>query len=220
MKTLKNRALLGAFATAASAALVVIGAAMPAQAATTNSSDLATIAAGQTSTGTLVDHTCLSAGKAASDCTYTTGVSLGTPGSVTRAQVLADAGLSASQKSEILATASPNGTLAVSSNHWSQFVTGAVYTQTQNGTFYYNGSRVWVTQTYSGYTGSHACFTNYVVPPWGISNIAKSDSGSTTARNLYCGWNVDQAGIFTSSFSMTATVHTNGTISGAGATVG
>lgn len=52
------------------------------------------------------------------------------------------------------------------------------------------------------------------------ASAALVDSGSTTARNLYCGWNVDQAGIFTSSFSMTATVHTNGTISGAGATVG
>ncbi|WP_349865478.1 hypothetical protein [Leifsonia sp. WHRI 6310E] len=220
MKSLKNRALLAAFATAASAALFVVGAAMPAQAATTNSSGLATIAAGQSSTGTVVDPGCLSAGKSSSDCTYETGVSLGTPQSSTRAQVLADPGLSAAQKSEILATASPSGALAVSSNHWSQFVTGAAYTQTQNGTFYYNGSRVWVTQSYSGYTGSHTCFTNYVVVGWTISNVSKSDSGSTTSRNLYCGWNVNQPAWITTSWSMTATVHTNGTISGAGATVG
>lgn len=67
---------------------------------------------------------------------------------------------------------------------------------------------------------SHACFTNYVVAGWTISNVSKSDSGSTTARNLYCGWNVNQPAWITTSWSMTATVHTNGTISGAGATVG
>lgn len=43
MKSLKSRALLGAFATAASAALVVVGAAMPAQAAISVDADSASV---------------------------------------------------------------------------------------------------------------------------------------------------------------------------------
>ncbi|AGW41432.1 low-affinity phosphate transporter lipoprotein transmembrane [Leifsonia xyli subsp. cynodontis DSM 46306] len=217
---LRTRSLLGAIAAAASAVLFVVGAAMPAQAAATDTAGLATISAGQSSTNSIVDPNCVAAGKALADCTFKTGVSLGTPQTSTRAQVLADPGLSAAQKSEILATASPTAARAVSSNHWSQFVTGVAYTQTQKGTFYYNGSRVWVTQRYSGYNGSQTCFTNYVVTGWTISNVSKNDTGSTTSRNLYCGWNVNQPAWITTSWSMTATVHTNGTISGAGATVG
>lgn len=143
---------------------------------------------------------------------------LGMPSTVTAAQISEDEGLSAMAKSELLAAAAAN---PIKSNHWSQFTTGGAYTQTQNGTFYYNGLRVWVTQPYSGYTGSHSCFTNYVVWPWAISNVSKSESGSTTTRNLKCGWNVKQPKILLTTYAeMTANLHSNGTISGFGGTVG
>ena len=148
---------------------------------------------------------------------YVTSASLDEPHLVSAMEVTGDAGLSKSQKSAILGAMAA---AAVYSNHWSQFTTGGAYTQTQNGTFYYNGSRVWVTQSYSGYVGSQACFTNYVVAGWGISNISKSDTGGTSSRSLYCGWNVTQPVLITTYASMTATVNASGSISGFGATVG
>lgn len=136
---------------------------------------------------------------------------------VSASDIQSDKSLSAAQKQELL-SAQQNATIR--SAHWSQATTGVVYTQTQNGTAYWNGSRVWVTQTYQGRNGSHACFTNYVVPPWSIKNIDKSDSGSTTQRTLRCGWNVMQAGILETSWSMTAKIDRNGKISGGGASIG
>jgi len=146
-----------------------------------------------------------------------TVLSLGEPVAVTAEDVARDSGLSPRAKAELTAAAAYAG---VSSNHWSQFVTGAAYTQTQNGTFYYNGSRVWVSESYAGYRGSHTCLTNYVVWPWSISNIAKSEWGGTGSRSMNCTWNVGQPGYLTTSWGMTATVYSNGTISGAGATRG
>lgn len=221
MNALKSQRRLAASAAAVAALALTLVGGLPAHA--DEPAALDRISSGESTSTSYTDPGCVDAlptGADSSVCDITTTLSLGEPSAVTVADVLADDGLSASAKSEILATADARGVLAVSSNHWSQFVTGAVYTNTQNGTFYYNGSRAWVTGTYLGYTGSHACFTNYVVPPWGISNIAKSDSGGTSFRNLYCGWNVDQAGLFTTSWSMTATVYSDGTISGGGATVG
>lgn len=122
-------------------------------------------------------------------------------------------GLTPTQRREIL-EAAPRAT--VRSAHWSQFVTGAAYTNTQDGTFYWDGSRVWVTQSYSGYRGTHRCFTNYVLAGWQVTNISKSDTGSTTSRSLYCGWNVVQPMWITTSWSMTATVNRNGGVTGVG----
>ncbi|UAJ80891.1 hypothetical protein IT072_07760 [Leifsonia sp. ZF2019] len=146
-----------------------------------------------------------------------TVLSLGEPVIVTAEDIAHDSGLSLLAKAELTAAAAYAG---VSSNHWSQFVTGAAYTQTQNGTFYYNGSRVWVSESYAGYRGSHACFTNYVVWPWSISNVAKSEWGGTSSRSMNCTWNVGQPGYLTTSWGMTATVYSNGTISGSGASRG
>ncbi len=147
-----------------------------------------------------------------------TTLSLGQPDVVSTRDITDDESLSAKQKSELL-QASTRGT--VRSNHWSQFVTGIAYTNTQDGTFYYDGSRVWVTQTYAGKKGSHRCFSNYVISPYAITNISKSDSGSTTSRSLKCSWNVKQAGLpIVTSWSMTAVVSKAGGISGGGSSVG
>lgn len=109
---------------------------------------------------------------------------------------------------------------AITAKHWSQFTTGAAYTRTHNGTFYYDGSRVWVTTQTSGYTGSHQCFTNYSVG-FNLTGTACNENGSTSARNLYSAWDVNPNGTpVVYNVSMTATVKANGTITGYGATVG
>lgn len=215
-----KRGLLGSIAAAGGASLIALGAIAPAYADVQSPNPLGTIGAGESTTRSFIDESCLSGGGEADQCSYTTGVSLGTPTTVTKADVVADEGLTDTQKAEILASAADKGRFAISSNRWSQFTTGVAYTQTQNGVFYYDGSRVWVTQNISGRQGSHTCFTNYVITGWGISNINKSDTGSSAARTLYCGWNVNQPAWVTTSWSMTATVRPNGTISGAGATIG
>lgn len=140
---------------------------------------------------------------------------LGEPTLVTAADVQADARLTQDQKVELTAELARR---AIYSNHYSQFTTGGAYTVTQNGTFYYNGTRVWVTVTYSGYTGSHSCFINYAVGVT-ISNIVCSESGTTSRRDMYMGWTVTIGGI-QYGYSMTAKLYPDGTISGFGATVG
>jgi len=195
--------LWGTAATAGTAALLLAGMAAPASAAEAPSPGV--LSAGETQTVT-------------DDASgLTTTIELGTPESTTAAAIKGDAGLSATAKSEILAA---DAVAAVSSNHWSQFTTGGAYTNTQNGTFYYDGSRVWVSETVQGTTGSHTCFSNYVAPGWTISNITTAESGSAAQRNLSCNWNVLQPVGVTTSASMTANLSANGTISGFGATVG
>lgn len=131
------------------------------------------------------------------------------------ADIQNDRTLSRNERAELL-LAAPFAT--VRSARWSQFTTGAAYTQTQNGKFYWNGSRVWVTQSYSGYRGEQRCFTNYAITGWAIHGTSISDTGGSSARNLYCGWNVTQPAWFTHYVSMTATVYSNGSISGFGST--
>ncbi len=211
---LKNQ--IARYAMGVAVAALAISSGLPAQAAN-DSFSTERIGAGQSSNSTVVAQDCIDAGLSEQDCTYTVGVELGSAKSVTASEVMADSGLTTLQKVEILDSMR---SASVSSNHWSQFTTGGTYTNTQNGTFYYNGSRVWVTQTYLGYTGSHQCFNNYAIPPSGISNISKSDTGSTSVRDMYCGWNVTNWGVISYFYSMTAQLYPNGTISGFGGTVG
>lgn len=177
---------------------------------------------GSSSTRTYVVNDCVSQVKAAivagqangttvDDCQVTTGVTIGSTFVVTKSQILADSTLSSAEKSSMLAA---SATSAITGKHWSQFTTGAAYTRTQNGTFYYNGSRVWVTVTYSGYTGSHSCFTNYSVG-FNLTGGSCSESGSTTQRNLYSDWDVNPNGTpIHYNVSMTANVFSNGTGTG------
>ncbi|MDO4066327.1 hypothetical protein [Clavibacter michiganensis] len=147
----------------------------------------------------------------------TTTMTLGLPARVSVNEVEADPGLTAGQKQEIESAAAISAD-ALSSNHWSQFTNGGSYQQTQNGTFYYNGSRVWISQSYAGRQGSHLCFSNYHITP--IENITVGENGGITFRRLSCDWDVVQPIGITTHASMTATVSKDGRISGFGATVG
>lgn len=199
-----NRSLRLSMVSAAVGILLAAGIASPASAASSGVEDL--VGPGESFT------------KTDRSTGLTTGVSLGKPATVTLDEITKDASLSRRDRTELLDAASRG---AVRSNHWTQWTTGIAYTNTQDGTFYYNGSRVWVTQTYGGKRGSQRCFTNYVVSPYEISKIQKSDSGSTASRSLKCSWNVKQ-GVFpvTTSWSMTATVSKSGGISGLNASKG
>lgn len=140
---------------------------------------------------------------------------LGQPETVSVAQIKADPGLSTTAKQSLVAAAAA---ATIRSNHYSQFVTGGAYTVTQNGTFYYDGTRVWVGTSYAGKKGTHRCFLNYA---YGVSiaNTECSESGTTGRRDMYYSWNV---GVGPAAYhqAMTAKLYANGTISGFGATVG
>jgi hypothetical protein len=118
-----------------------------------------------------------------------------------------DKNLSSNQREELLAAA---GT--VKSKSYSNFISGGVYTVTQSGTFYYNGTRVWVTKAYLGYDGSQTCVANYFVPPWKVSNFEKSDTGSTTVRTVRCNFDVLQGGLFSQSRSLVAKPTKSGSV--------
>lgn len=143
-------------------------------------------------------------------CKVTTGMTIGAERTVSSAEIQADESLSASDKQSLL-TAS--ATTAISSKRYSKFATAVLYTVTHGGTFYYNGSRVWVGTTYSGYTGSHNCVINYAAGA-NITQGSCSESGSTTVRYMYDSWTVYPWGIpFSYGYSMTANLYSNGTAS-------
>jgi hypothetical protein len=92
------------------------------------------------------------------DCTLTTTSTTSAAKPVTVADILTDTTVKSKDRTELLAAAAAG---TVYSKHFSWFTTGGAYTVTHNGTFYYNGTRAWATTSYSGYRGSHYCFTNY-----------------------------------------------------------
>jgi len=126
--------------------------------------------------------------------------------------IVADPGLSPDERSELVRAAA---TSVVNSRYFNQWTTGVSYQRSQRGKAYYNGSRVWITSSYSGYTGYHICWTNYAVGVT-ISPQACSDSGTTSLRTLQNVWNVTY-GFFTYAFSQSMTVSRNGAVTGTNA---
>lgn len=158
-----------------------------------------------------------SSGASKEDCKVTTGISTGGTFTVTADQIAASPELTAAQKTQMARAAAAG---AITGQHWSQFTTGAAYTRTQNGTFYYDGTYAWVTQPQNGFVGSQQCFTSYSVG-FNLTGTSCSDSGTPTERYLYSGWDVNPNGTsIVYNVSMQATVYANGNISGFGATVG
>lgn len=167
-----------------------------------SSDSSAIVGAGQTSTVTLPDG---------SELTTT----LGLPSVVSADEIRLNESLTSVQKDELVERAAAG---AVMSNHYSQFTTGGAYTVTHNGTFFYDGERTWVTDSYRGYTGSHECFINYAGGV-SITNIGCSESGTPTERWMYMSWTVG-VGPAAYGVDMTAKLYADGNISGFGATVG
>lgn len=150
-------------------------------------------------------------------CVVSRGGTVGAPASVTTAQILADKSLTASARAELVNASAAS---TIKSRTWSQFTTGGGYTVTHGGKFYYNGTRVWATVTYSGYKGSHNCVTNYAVVV-NISQRSCNESGSTTSRAMYNSWTVAwlvEGSAVSYDVSMTATLTKSGGVSGFGTT--
>lgn len=206
-------ALLGAL-------FLVAGSAVPAQAVKSPPSDpgiddtTITLATG-THSETFVDDDCFKAlseagmPDAITQCTITVGASVSESKVVSAATIAADTSLSAAEKAELSYIAASS---TVRSKTYSNFITGLSYTVTQSGVFYYNGSRVWVTQTYLGSTGSQNCVANYAVPPWSVSGFSKSDTGSTTVRTVRCSFNVNQAGLIVTNRALVAKPTSSGSV--------
>jgi hypothetical protein len=158
---------------------------------------------------TFVDADCFKALSEAGISDASTQCTVSESKPVTAATIAADASLSTAEKAglQYIATSS-----TVRSKSYSNFITGLSYTVTQNGTFYYNGSRVWVTQTYLGRNGSQFCVANYAVPPWSVSNFSKSDTGSTTVRTVRCSFDVNQAGLIVTNRTLVAKLTSSGSV--------
>ena len=59
--------------------------------------------------------------------------------------------------------------------------------ETQSGTFYYDGSRAWVTSTYRGLTGTHRCMIDWTAG-FGVTAQNCFESGSSSERVLSQQW--------------------------------
>jgi hypothetical protein len=128
------------------------------------------------------------AGLSVADCTSTittqsSAASVVTASSLAKAQTA----MSASDYASLAAAAA---TSTVHSKTYSQTIADAYDQVEQQGRFYYNGSRVWIS-TYDGYTGTHVCIVDYSIEPLGTATISDClQSGSTTNRTLQIYWNV------------------------------
>lgn len=75
----------------------------------------------------------------------------------------------------------------VKSRGYLQQVNNLTDSETQTGTFYYDGSRVWVTSTYRGLAGSHRCTVDWSVG-YSVALQGCYESGSTSAITLAQQW--------------------------------
>jgi hypothetical protein len=75
----------------------------------------------------------------------------------------------------------------VKSRYYSQQMNHITDSETQSGTFYYDGVRAWVTSSYRGFSGSHRCMIDWAVG-FGVSPQNCYESGSTSERVLYQQW--------------------------------
>lgn len=184
MKTL-SRVLVGV----AGSTVLAFGSMLPANAAGSTLS--------QTSTTTERSQSCVEQieaipGTTATDlsfCDMTTTTELGDERPVSVADIQAESELSKSEKKSLVAAAAAG---TVRSKHYSKFVTGGAYTVTQNGTFYYDGSRAWATKPYRGYQGTQNCFVNYAVGA-SITTNSCSDSGTNARRDMWYRYTVSVA---------------------------
>lgn len=76
---------------------------------------------------------------------------------------------------------------AVKKKNYSQGFNNITDKQSQSGTFYYDGSRAWVTANYRGHQGTHNCDVNWSVG-YVVEEKACSESGTNAQRDLYVKW--------------------------------
>lgn len=149
----------------------------------------------QTQTQTHVSQDCIDAiqgaiadgeaGLSTDVCTTTTTLTVGPTETVTLATAQGlKSSMSASDYASLLAAVA---TTTVRSKPYSQTMNNVTDQERQYGTFYYNGSRAWVTVTYSGRTGTHFRKVDWAVG-YAVSLVGCTESGTTSQRNLYAHW--------------------------------
>jgi hypothetical protein len=121
----------------------------------------------------------------ASVCTTTVTLSATAPQATTVAEIAPlKSSLSASEY-QSLAVAAAAG--AVQHKSYSQQENNTTDSETQYGTFYYDGSHAWVTVTYRGAQGSHLCRLD-----WSVGYVIElkgcTEDGTTGTRNLHAHW--------------------------------
>lgn len=189
MKT-TNKLIAGTVGTAAMALMFGAIAVAPASAATTAASSVV-------SSKTTTNSECVSAVTAAqrkgdttvslASCTSTVTLSESPEESVTAADLAeAEQSLSATQFTQLKAAAAAG---SVKKKNYSQGFNNITDKQSQSGTFYYDGSRAWVTSKYRGYQGTHNCVVNWAVG-YVVEEKACSESGSNSQRDLYVRWHI------------------------------
>lgn len=175
----------------ATAALILAGAAS-ANAALPNSS---TADNGQTLERTVVNQSCLDQLRAVasrSESTISTDICTSTVVAQTSAARLVTIEDLASAKASLsesdynsLAVAVAKSTVKAKS--YSQTISQITDQERQYGTFYYDGTRAWVTTTYLGYKGTHFCVVDYAIG-FSVTKQACTDSGSLIQRDLTMVW--------------------------------
>lgn len=213
MNTLKS-AMLGStkvrvLAAAAGVLFLSVAAIAPAHAASSDESKVVTSqeCLDQVAAAVAADP---SADVATDLCSYTISVDVSEPQRLSVADAKKVTGLSGADKAALVESVLAG---AVQSKHYSQALTGAAWTTTQNGTFYYNGSRAWITNAYLGYTGSHNCFVNYSAG-FGLSLQGCSEWGDNTYRGVNQSWYVQPLNTPIGwSAGSTMYVHSNGATS-------
>lgn len=100
------------------------------------------------------------------------------------ALVDAQASLSPAEYTSLVVAASAG---TVHSRSYSQTINNITDEEKQYGTFYYDGSTVWVTDLYRGYRGSHHCVVNWQVG-YSVSLQSCDESGSTSRKYVWMTW--------------------------------
>jgi hypothetical protein len=122
------------------------------------------------------------------DCKETTTTTVSTVfETVDAAEATSVSGLTSAETASLVAAAKAG---SVKKKWYTQHKTGAVYTRTHHGYFYYDGQRAWVGQKYRGAVGSHTCFNNYVAYPWEVKKISCKEAGGASYRTMTDRWTV------------------------------
>lgn len=145
---------------------------------TTNSECVAAVTAAQSAGDTSVSL---------DSCTSTVTLSESPEEAVTADDLAQAKRALSSAKFAQLQAAAAAGT--VKKKNYSQGFNNITDKQSQSGTFYYDGSRAWVTAKYRGYQGTHHCEVNWAVG-YVVEEKACSESGTNAQRDLYVKWHI------------------------------
>jgi hypothetical protein len=118
-------------------------------------------------------------------CTATITLKASAPRSVSLQDIAKVKGRMSATDYQTLTAATMAGT--VRSKSYSQSKNNITDGESQFGTFYYDGARVWVTQSYRGIRGTHHCKVDWAVG-YVVDLKECSESGSLSQRNLWAKW--------------------------------